>query len=71
MENLMCSESVSSDIHLGDLRRLYDKTEASIRALEALGVVVETYGALLTPIFIKKFPQHLRVTITRRVTSSD
>uniref|UniRef100_A0A1X7UC21 Peptidase aspartic putative domain-containing protein n=1 Tax=Amphimedon queenslandica TaxID=400682 RepID=A0A1X7UC21_AMPQE len=71
MEDLMSLESVSSDFHLGDLRRLYDNTEASIRALEALGVAVETYGALLTPIFMKKIPQDSRLTITRRVNSSD
>ena len=41
MEDLMALESVSSDFHLGDLRRLYDKTEGSIHSLDALGVTVE------------------------------
>ena len=42
MEDLMSLESVSSDFYLGDLRRLYDKTEGSIRSLDALGVTVES-----------------------------
>ena len=34
MEDLMALESVSSDFHLGNLLRLYNKTNSSIRSLD-------------------------------------
>ena len=52
MDKLMSLEAVHSDYHIADLRRLYDRTESSIRALDVLGVKAESYGALLMPIFI-------------------
>ena len=60
MDKLMSLEAVHSDYHIADLRRLYDRTESSIRALDVLGVKAESYGALLTPIFIKRIPSDLR-----------
>ena len=64
-------EAVHSDYHIADLRHLYDRTESSIRALDVLGVKAEFYGALLTPIFIKRIPSDLRLHITRKVPAAN
>ena len=71
MEELMSLEVVHSEFHVGELRRLYDRTETNIRSLEALGLTVDTYGALLTPIFVKKLPSELRLSFTRKLSSAD
>ena len=71
MDDLMSVEAVLSDSHLVELRRLYDKTESSIRSLEALGVRIDSYGALLTPVFVKKLPAELRLTLARKVPQSE
>ena len=39
------------------LRALLDRVSSSIRALEALGVPLESYGALLAPLIRQKMPQ--------------
>ena len=71
MDNLMSLEPVASEHHLLDLRRLYDRTESSIRSLEALGVRAESYGALLIPVFMKRLPSELRLTLTRMVSKDE
>ena len=71
MEALMSLDSVSSDHHVYDLRRLYDKAESNIRSLAALGVAVESFGALLAPVFIRKLPSEMRLTIARKVSNDD
>ena len=43
MNILMTLDSVQLDHHTQDLRRLYDKVEANIRGLDALGIGSETY----------------------------
>ena len=67
MNALMNLDSVTSDHHTRDLRRLYDTAEANIRGLDALGVTLDSYGVLLIPAFIRKIPPELRLTITRKV----
>ena len=71
MDTLMSLEPVVSEHHLIELRRLYDKTESSIRSLDALGGKPEAYGALLIPVFVKKLPSELRLIITRRVPTDE
>ena len=71
MDTLMSLEPVVSEHHLIELRRLYDKTESSIRSLDALGVKPESYGTLLIPVFLKKLPSELRLILTRRVPTDE
>ena len=71
MEELMSLDSVTSDTHLIELRKLYDKTESSIRSLDALGVKLESYGVLLTPVFVKKLPMEMRLAVSRKVPQKD
>uniref|UniRef100_A0A1X7U6H5 Uncharacterized protein n=1 Tax=Amphimedon queenslandica TaxID=400682 RepID=A0A1X7U6H5_AMPQE len=70
MDVLMSLDAVSSE-HIFELRRLYDKTEFTIRSLSALGVPVDSDGALLAPMFIKKLPSELRLAIARKVSADD
>lgn len=67
----MNMESVHSDNHIFDLRRLYDKIETNVRSLEALGLGVDAYGALLTPIVVKRLPPELRLNLARKVPTDD
>ena len=71
MERLMKLEPVRSETHVVELRRLYDKAESTIRSLEALGVALDSYGALLTPVFVPKLPDELRLEITRKVPKAE
>ena len=42
-----------------------------MRSLAALGVAVESYGALLAPVFIRKLPSEMRLTIASKVPTDD
>ena len=56
MDTLMNMDAVSSDRHLRDLRRLYDKTESHVCSLKSLGIEATSYGALLSPVLLAKLP---------------
>lgn len=71
MNAFMTLECVHMDHHTHDLRRLYDKVEANIRGLEALRVKPESYGALLTPVLVKKLPAELRLNLARKIPSAE
>ena len=68
MDALMSLEPVMSLQNLIALRRLHDTVETHVRGLRSLGVAPESYGALLSPVIMKKLPQELRVIISRKVT---
>ena len=48
-------------------RLLCDRVEAHVRALQALGINSESYGKLLTPLFLEKLPLNMRLIISRTV----
>jgi len=48
---------------------IYDKVEANVRGLEALGIASETYGSLVVPVMMNKLPEVLRLIITRHFES--
>ena len=68
MDALMSLEPVMSLQNLIALRRLQDMVETHVQGLRSLGVAPELYGALLSPVIMKKLPQELRVIISRKVT---
>ena len=68
MDALMSLEPVMSLQNLIALRRLQDMVETHVQGLRSLGVAPESYGALLSPVIMKKLPQELRVIISRKVT---
>ena len=68
MDTLMNMDAVSSDRHLRDLRRLYDKPESHVRSLKSLGIEATSYGALLSPVLLAKLPPELRLIVSRKVS---
>ena len=46
---------------------LYDRVEAHVRALQALGIQCESYGKLLVPLLMKKLPPSMRLIISRAI----
>ena len=52
------------------LRALIDKVSSSVRALEALGVPLETYRALLAPMVRQKIPEQLNLRLSRKLADS-
>ena len=71
MEGLVKIASVTSDNDLKRLRQLYDKVEAHIRALQALGVECQSYGKLLIPLLMEKLPGELRLIISRAIDTPE
>ena len=71
MDTLMNMDAISSDQHVGDLRKLYDNTEAHVRSLKSLGIETASYGALLTPVLLAKLPPELRLIVSRKVSGTD
>ena len=64
-------ETVISDRHLRDLRRLYDSVETHIRSLHSLGISSDTYGSLLSPVLLTKLPLDMHLIISREVGDSN
>ena len=70
MEPLLALEGVSSTTKIVPLRRLYDKVEANVRSLQALGITSSTYGNLLCPVLLKKLPAEIRAGGRRAMSGS-
>ena len=47
---------------------IYDKVEANVRGLAALGIACDTYGSLV-PVMMNKLHEELRLIITRHIES--
>ena len=67
MDVLLNMRAVTSATDLLELRQLYDSVETHMRGLKSLGVTAETYGSLLSPVFVNKLPVEMRVLISRQV----
>ena len=71
MESLVKIAAVASDSNLKRLRELYDKVEAHIRTLQAIGVESESYGKLLITLLMEKLPANLRLIISRSIDKEE
>ena len=71
MDTLLNTDVVTSDQDLKGLRRLYDHVESHVRSLKALGVKHDSYGAMLSSVFLNKLPPELRLIISRQLSGSE
>ena len=67
MDELLKMKPVLSESDLVGLRQLYDSVETHMRGLRSLGVTADTYGSLLSPVFVNKLPVEIRVLISCQV----
>ena len=67
IESLMVLPKIVSNEDLRGLRALYDRIEAATRSLKSVGVPSSNYSAILSPIIMSKFPQELRLLISRKL----
>ena len=56
---------VGADVR--NLRLLYDKIVANVRALNSLGIESKHFGALLIPIVLQKLPYVIKLQISRQL----
>lgn len=71
METLLNAEPMTSDQSLKELRHLYDTTESHLRSLKSLGVEPTSYGAMLSPVLLKKLSSELCLIVSRKISSTD
>ena len=71
MDVLLQLEGVNSSLDIKGLRHLYDKVEAQVRSLKALGVDPLSYGSLLASILLSKIPQDLCLMVSREVSQDE
>eukprot|EP00795_Rhopilema_esculentum_P006856 gene6856-12454_t len=69
MESLLNLNQVSNERDIKNLRKLHDNIETNVRSLKTLGVDFAQYGALLVPMIMSKFPEDIRLAITKSVNN--
>ena len=67
MKVLVKLAAVTADDGLKRLRFLYDRVEAHVRALQALGIGSDSYGKLLVSLLMEKLPLSMSLIISRAV----
>ena len=60
-------EPITFQQNLKGLRHLYDTVESQVRSLKALGVSADSYGSMLSSVFMNKLYEELRLIISRHV----
>ena len=71
MDTLLELESVTSSSNTKALRRLYDQLEFQVRSLKSLEVPLDSYGNLLSSLFMNRLPQDLRLIVSREVGEAE
>ena len=71
MDLLLNIDPVTSQHNLKGLRHLYDTVESQVRSLNALGVSADTYGSILSSVFVNKLPEELRLIVSRHVREDE
>ena len=71
MDTLLELESVSSVNNIRALRRFHDQVEFQVRSLKSLDVPLDSYGNLLSFLFMNRLPQELRLIISREVGDAE
>ena len=71
MDTLLELESVTSSTNTKALRRWYDQVEFQVRSLKSLEVPLDSYGNLLSSLFMNRLPQELRLIVSREVGEAE
>lgn len=71
MDLLLNIEPITFQHNLKGLRHLYDTVESQVRSLKALGVSADSYGSVLSSVFMNKLPEELRLIISRNVREDE
>ena len=67
IDKLIDLEPIATMQDTRKLRVMYDTVEANVRSLKTMGVSADCYEQVLTPMILKKVPNELRLTITRKL----
>ena len=60
-----------SPTNIKALRRLYDKIEFQVCSLKSLGVPLDSYGNLLSSLFMTRLPQEFRLIVSREIGEAE
>ena len=71
MDTLLELEPVTSPTNTKVLRRLCNQTEFQVRSLKSLEVPLNSYGNLLSSLFMNRLPQELRLIVSREVGEAE
>ena len=71
MDLLLNIDPVTSQHNLKGLWHLYDTVESQVRSLKALGVSADSYGSILSSVFVNKLPEELRLIVSRHVREDE
>jgi len=71
MDTLLELESVSSANNIKALRCFHDQVEFQVRSLKSLGVPLDSYGNMLSSLFMNRLPQELCLIISREVGDAE
>ena len=71
MDLLLNVEPVTLQHNLKGLRHLYDTVETQVQSLRALGVSADSYGSILSSVFMNKLPEELRLIVSRHVREDE
>ena len=64
INEMAATPTVQEDDVIG-LRAAYDQIETHFRALEAMGLGMETYSSIVVPLIMEKFPKDVRTNLIR------
>ena len=67
MDSLANITPVTLATDIAEVRLFYEQVETHIRALDALDISMDNYGALLTALLLKKLPDDIRLEISRKI----
>ena len=71
MDTLLELEPIISPTNIKALRCLYDKIEFQIRSLKSLDVPLDSYGNLLSSLFMTRLPQEFRLVVSREIGEAE
>ena len=67
MDTLLELQLVTSPTNVKALRRLYDQLEFQVRSLKSLRLLLDSYGNLLSTLFMSRLPQEFKLLVSREV----